>query len=303
MIPRSAQRGAALILVLWMVVGLSLVVLAGAQSARLYTQRVGLEMERIRLDAALDAATELVLSRLITDREFAKGYKRVRVSLGAADVWVEVVPSDGLVDVNVAPPAMLEALFVRVGGLSPGEAAVLASRVHDFIDPDDEPGGVGGAEAAQYLAAGSPVRPRNMGLDDLTELRGVLGMTPELYAIISPYLGVNGQQRVVLDAAPPALIDAISGQPGLGASLHATSPEMRAGALQPGLMTDMFTAVSSASSQTIRLRAFTQTQPDRWWEREVWADLNTRPDGVTPWTTRAIEPTRRVGDPRQAGQS
>ena len=300
---RSGQRGAALILVLWMVVGLSLVVLAGAQSARLYTQRVGLELERIRLDAMLDAATELVLSRLVADREFAKGYKRVRVPLGAAEVWVEVVPSEGLVDVNVAPPAMLEALFVRVGGLTQDEATVLASRVHDFIDPDDEPGGLGGAEVAQYQAAGSPVRPRNSGLDDLTELRGVLGMTPELYAIISPYLGVNGQQRVVLDAAPAALIDAISGQPGLGASLHATPPEMRAGAIQPGLMTDMFTAVSSASSQTIRLRAFAESQPEHWWEREVWADLNMRPGSVTPWTTRAIEPARRVGNPLQAGQS
>ena len=57
---RQGQRGAALILVLWMTVGLSLVVLAGAQSARLYTQRVGLELERIRVDAALEAATELV---------------------------------------------------------------------------------------------------------------------------------------------------------------------------------------------------------------------------------------------------
>ena len=58
----ARQRGAALILVLWMVVGLSLVVLAGAQSARMYTQRVGLELEQIRSDAALEAATELVLS-------------------------------------------------------------------------------------------------------------------------------------------------------------------------------------------------------------------------------------------------
>lgn len=296
------HQGAALVLVLWMVVGLSLVVLAGAQSARLYTQRASLDIERFRIDAALDAATELVLSRLTSDKSFARGYKMWQLPLGGAEVWVEVVPSDGLVDINVVPPATLEALFARVGGITPGEAAVLASRVHDFIDPDDEPSGVGGAESAQYLAAGSPTRPRNAGLDDLTELRGVLGMTPELYAIISPYLGVNGQQRVVLDSAPPALIDAISGQPGLGASLHATPPDMRAGALQPGLMTDMFTAVSSNSSPTVRVRAYTTSLPARWWERELWVDLNPRPSSVTPWTMRAIEPVRRSAPPFLEGR-
>ena len=299
---RLTQRGAALILVLWMVVGLSLVVLAGAQSARLYTQRAALDLERIRVDALLEAATGLVLGKLTADKDFAKGYKRLLVPLDGAELWVEAVPSDGLVDVNVAPPALMQALFARVGGLSEGEAAVLASRVHDFIDPDDEPGGVGGAEIAQYQAAGSPVRPRNGGVDDLTELRAVLGMTPELYAIISPYLGVNGQQKVVLDAAPPALIDAISGQPGLGASLHATPPEMRAGAIQPGLMSDMFSAVSSVSSSTYRLRAYVQSQPGHWWEREAWVELSARLDGGTPWTTRAIEPARRVGRPFQMGQ-
>ena len=280
-----------------MVVGLSLVVLAGAQSARFYTQRVGLELERTRVDTALESATGLVLSALTADKELAKGYRRLLVPVGGAEVVVEVVPTDGLVDINVAPPAMLEALFARVGGLSQGEATVLASRVHDFIDPDDEPGGVGGAEIAQYQAAGSPIRPRNSGLDDLTELKGVLGMTPELYAIISPYLGINGQQKIVLAAAPPALIDAISGQPGLGASLHATPPEMRTGVLQPGLMTDMFTAVSNVSSQTLRLRAYFQSQQGRWWQREVWADLNARPGGMTAWTTRSIEPATRTADP------
>lgn len=295
--PRRKQQGAALILVLWMVVGLSLVVLAGAQSARFYTQRVGLELERVRVSGALESATELVLSGMIADRGLAKEYRRLGLVLGNAEVLVEVVPSAGLVDINVVPPAMLEALFSRVGGISPGEAAVLASRVHDFIDPDDEPSGVGGAEIEQYRAAGSPVRPKNAGLDDLTELRGVLGMTPELYAIISPYLGINGQQKIVLGAAPPALIDAISGQPGLGASLQATPAEMRAGVLQPGLMTDMFTATSSVSSPSFRLRAYVQSQPGRWWVREVWADLSTRPYSLTPWTTRSAEPAKRSAEP------
>src|SRR5690606_9179893 len=132
-----------------------------------------------------------------------------------AEVWVEITPSGGLVDVNVASEPLLLALFQKVGALASGEAAILASRVRDFVDPDDIPGGVGGAEAAQYRAAGWPSLPRNGAVDDLSELRSVLGMIPELYDIIAPHLGINGQQRIEIDSAPPAMIDVLTGQPGL----------------------------------------------------------------------------------------
>ncbi|WP_233589859.1 general secretion pathway protein GspK [Acidovorax sp. FJL06] len=286
-------------MVLWLVAALSLVVLAGAQGVRQQTQRTTLDLERLRAESVLDAAIQLTAQRLLLDKGKDSSYRIQRLSLGQSDIWVEITPSGGLVDVNVASDALLQALFQRAGGLSPGEAAILASRVRDYLDPDDIPSGVGGAEAAQYRAAGWPSMPRNAALDDLSELKSVLGMTAGLYEIIAPHLGINGQQRIEIDSAPPALIDALTGQQGLGARIHKSPPEMRAGLLLSGAAAEFFMPARSSGGQTLRLRAFAQVEGDRWWQREVWMDLGERPDALTPWTTRSVEPTRRFNKPEQ----
>lgn len=293
------SRGMALILVLWLVASLSLVVLAGAQGVRQQTQRTTLDLERLRAESVLDASIQLIAQRLLSDKGKDSQYRVQRLALAPGDVWVEITPSGGLVDVNVASEALLQALFQRAAGLSPGEAAILASRVRDYIDPDDTPNGVGGAEAAQYRAAGWPSMPRNAALEDLSELKSVLGMTSGLYEIIAPHLGINGQQRIEIDSAPPALIDALTGQQGLGARIRNSPPEMRAGVLLSGAAAEFFTPARSSGGQTIRLRAFVQAEGDRWWQREAWVDLSERPDALTPWTTLSLEPTRRFHKPEQ----
>jgi general secretion pathway protein K len=275
---------------------LSLVVLAGARSARLYTQRVSLELDRMRAEMVLDGAIELIANQMLTDRALATGYRRLALNVGGADVVVEAVPSAGLVDVNVASPEMLEAFLQRVGGLAAAEATVMRARLKDFVDRDDTVSDGGGAEAAEYEAAGSPVRPANGLVTDVAELRSVLGMSPELYDIIFPFLGVNGGQKVDVDAAPPELIDALSGQPGWGVAYHAASSEMRAGLLQAGGMETVFTSSRAAAyGQTMRLSAEYQSADQRRWARRVWLDLGTRQDALTPWTTRSVEPLRRLG--------
>lgn len=298
---KSMQRqgGAALILVLWLVVALSLVVLAGARGVRLHTQRSAFELDRMRVQAALDAAIQVTASALMADNSLPAGYQRLQLHLGDARIDIEVVPGDGLIDINVASPEVLEALLVRVGGLAPGEATVMEARIRDFIDPDDIPSGVGGAELAQYQAAGAVGRPKNGGLDDLDELRFVLGMSPELYATIFPFLGLNGQQRIVIGSAPPELIDLLSAQPGLGDRVRALGAESQASLVQSGLLSSLFTASTSMKNQTIRVRARIQSADQRIWERLVWLDLSTRPQAVTPWTTRSIEPVRRVTAPQR----
>ena len=296
---KRTLSGAALIMVLWLVAALSLVVVAGAKGVRQQAQRATLDMERLRAESVLDAAIQLIAQKLLADKGLAGGYRIQRLGLGQSDVWVEVTPSGGLVDVNVASDALLQALFQRAGGLSPGEAVILTSRVRDYMDPDDSPGGVGGAEAAQYRAAGWPTLPRNGALDDVSELKAVLGVTPGLYEIIAPHLGINGQQRIEIDSAPPALIDALTGQQGLGMRIHNSPPETRAGVLLAGAAAEFFTPARSSGAQTMRLRAFARADSDRWWVREVWVDLSERPDALTPWTTLSVEPTRRFRKPEQ----
>ncbi|WP_235511607.1 general secretion pathway protein GspK [Acidovorax sp. Root568] len=283
---------------LWLVAALSLVVMASARSVRQQTQRVGLDLERMRVESVLDSAIELTAQQMLADRNAGSAYRFQRLSMGGGDVWVEITPSGGLVDVNVASDALLQTLFQRAGGLSAGEALILTSRVRDYLDPDDSPGGVGGAEAPQYRAAGWPSMPRNGALDDLSELRSVLGMTSGLYEIIAPHLGINGQQRIEIDSAPPALIDALTGQPGLGARIHNSPPETRGSVLMTGPAADFFSPARGGGT-TVRLKAAVRLEGERWWQREAWVDLSERPGNLTPWTMLSLEPTRRLNTQEQ----
>lgn len=246
----------------------------------------------------MDGALQLAAQRLVAERDQPSHYRREVLTLEGQEIWLEVTPATGLIDVNVASDGLLLALLQRVGELPAGDAAIMVSRIRDFLDPDDTPTGAGGAEAAQYRAANWPAVPRNSALEDLSELKSVLGMTPELYDIIAPYLGVNGQQRLEVDATPWALIDILTGQKGLGAQVHQSPPESRAGLLLSGATADFF-AAKSGGGKEVRVRAYARGDGDRWWLREAWIDSRERPDTLAPWTLLTLEPTRRINKPEQ----
>lgn len=293
---RHRSTGATLVLVLWLVAALSLTVLAGAKGMRQQTQHAALALERLRAEAVLDGALQLVAQRLVLERDQPSHYRREVLTLEGQEIRVEVTPATGLIDINVASDGLLLALLQRVGGLPVGDAAIMVSRIRDFLDPDDNPAGAGGAEAAQYRAANWPAVPRNSALEDLSELKVVLGMTPELYDIIAPHLGINGQQRLSLDSTPPALIDVLAGQKGLGAKIHTAPPDTRAGMLS-GTAAEFFSPAASNMVLAVRVQVLMQTDGERWWLREGWIDPHERPDTVAPWTLLSLEPTRRIIKP------
>lgn len=281
----NLQQGAALILVLWLVVGMSLLVLAGARSVRQHTQVAALHSDRLRVQSTLDAAIALGAQQMAVDPRKANGYRRWHLHFAGQDVLLEQVSGDGLVDANVASPELLQALFERVGGLAPGEAALMTSAVRDFIGYDSEGSlGRGGDEAVTTRG----------GISDISELRDVPGMTPDLYATISPFLGYNGQQRVNVNAAPPALIDALSGQPGLGEAIHATPPAMRSEAMLSGAGQDLFAITPAAGGSSLRLRALVQAADGRVWQRQAWLALGVGTDTIMPWKTEAVEAVQRA---------
>jgi len=294
-------RGAALILVLWLVAALALVVTAGARAVGGHTRLTAIDLERLRAEAALDGAIALFAQHLRQAPDVGSRYRVYRLVLDAQTIDIEVTPAKGLIDANVASDEVLQALLINVGGISRGEAAALVSRIRDWIDTDDQPSGIGGAEAAQYRAAGWPSPPRNERLDDGSDLMAVMGMTPALYEKIQPFLGVLGRSRVDIGAAPPELIDALTGQPGLGQQLQALAPEQRDAALSQYTASGLFEYQPNAADNAVRVVASVAGSDGRRWHRPVWIDRNERPDTLTPWTTLVIEPTRRLVGPAKDG--
>ena len=68
------------------------------------------------------------------------------------------------------------------------QAEDLASAVIDWIDPDNNVSGTGGAEEGYYSDRDPPYRPGNQFLQRVSELRWVKGMTDEIYRALEPHV-------------------------------------------------------------------------------------------------------------------
>jgi len=77
--------------------------------------------------------------------------------------------------------------LMRALQVDPRLAAVVAAAASDWIDSDSAPQGLG-AEDEAYTRAPTPYRTANGWMADPSELRAVTGVTPQLYAVLAPWL-------------------------------------------------------------------------------------------------------------------
>lgn len=187
-----AQRGAALVLVMWLVALLTALVGAYAASARIeYMQGRGLH-GAVVAESAARAGLEYALVRLqAQDPEFVwmPDGRPYRWAFGAADVEIRIVDESGKIDLNAADAALLSSLF-RGLGAEDGRADAVAGAIVDWRDADDLTQPMGGAEAPQYAQAGLPYGAKNAPFETVGELEQVLGMDRALYESAAPHLTV-----------------------------------------------------------------------------------------------------------------
>jgi type II secretory pathway component PulK len=86
----------------------------------------------------------------------------------------------------------------------------LAQSVMDWTDADDI-ARLHGAEKDDYVKNGLLALPSNAPFRDIQELQFVKGMTPEIYAAVSPYLTTLGAGLVNLNTAPAAVMKVLPG--------------------------------------------------------------------------------------------
>jgi general secretion pathway protein K len=133
-------------------------------------------------------------------------------ALGNGRFSVAVTNLSGLLDLNQAGPEALVGLFSQFTSSTAARAIVDA--LQDWRDPDDlvRPQG---AESAAYRRAGSPYIPPNTPLTRVEELRRIRGVSDTLALAVAPYVTVNGDLLVDVNAAPEPVLAAI---PGIGST-------------------------------------------------------------------------------------
>jgi general secretion pathway protein K len=235
---RREERGVALALVLCLLVVLGAVagtvvgstriesravVNARARTVARYAAESGIVAGRALLQQRMTIAYgsgPLVLALRGIDREFAELQD---VPLGDARFTVAMINLSGRLDLNQAQSEALVALFSQLTSLR--NARAIGDALQDWRDADDlvRPQG---AEREAYHRAGSPYVPRNAPLNRIEEFRRLLGVTDALARAMEPYLTVNGDRRIDVNAAPEPVLAAI---PGIGPTAARAIVERRRG--------------------------------------------------------------------------
>jgi general secretion pathway protein K len=127
-----------------------------------------------------------------------------------ARVRLRIFDEGGKVDLNAASEQTLKAVINFVVH-NEDQAVQLAQAILDWRDADDLKR-IHGAEASDYKAAGLKQAPQNRNFLVMEELRGVLGMTQELYRALEPWFTLyTGQDGLNPNKAPPELLTTLLG--------------------------------------------------------------------------------------------
>lgn len=218
----TAQRGIALILVLWVAALLTVIAASFAFAARTDMNILGNQSSRARAEAAANAGVERAVFEAFKPINLPERWQQdgreYSFALGDAAVRVNLLDESAKIDINTGSPALLKGMFLSVG-VEDQRADELVAAIQDWVDADSL-SRVNGAEEETYKNAGLKQKPANAPFQTLEELRLVYGMTTELYRRIEPMItiysrqaGVNlaSAQRDVLMAIPgvsPEQVDA-----------------------------------------------------------------------------------------------
>lgn len=224
---RARRNGFALMATLWLSMSITTVILAFALEARRDRLAVANLTESSQAVAAALGGVATVVSRLdqlsagtapVTSVVFDANdpWQKVdtllteRVSINGLHYEVRVRDGDALLDINAATDDQWTS-FLSALNVDYSTAQRIAAAIGDWRDQDDDPR-TNGAERSDYVRAGRLVLPTNRNFRSVEELRDVLGMTPAIFHMIQPYLGVGTSDgRISVNTAPGPVLRMIRG--------------------------------------------------------------------------------------------
>jgi general secretion pathway protein K len=223
----TSRRGVALIAALWLVVAIAAVALQFSMEAH-ERRAVGiLASERGIQRAAALGALALTQAKLEYALRVAPTGTNVQ-RLAASDPWLDIdslysgtVNVDSMevdvqardlgekLNVNQLTENQLQSFFSFLLG-DYAKSTQLAQSILDWRDADSIPR-PNGAERDAYIKAKMLALPTNGPFREIEELSNVMGMTPEIYAKVAPYLTTHGIGAVNINTAPIPVLRALPG--------------------------------------------------------------------------------------------
>ena len=205
---QRAQRGVALLVVLWACTLLAIMLGGYAMLARTEGLQARYQFAQTQAYYAAEAGLARAIYGLqdpqVSQRWLADG-RSYTLPFNGATVRVSAVDESGKVDLNSASPVVLQGLF-RAAGLAPDAAQKLAAAVVDWRDFD------AGKNVGLDVYTANGYKPRHSPFLSVEELQQVAGMTPALYRAIAGAITIwSGRESPDPNTAPPLALAAIPG--------------------------------------------------------------------------------------------
>jgi general secretion pathway protein K len=261
---QRAQRGVAMVAVLWVVAALSILVTGLVQTQRDEIRSASASRVRLKADAIGQGAIHLAVQAVLAQGRQPERLTRMTMSYDGVEVPVEVQPFSGLVDINLAPAPLLAALFAVNGGVEPASADRLAAAV----------------VAMREARPGEPP-PRFKAPEELLNVEGV---HYDLYARLAHLVTTDtrGSGRInPLAASQEVLLLLAGGDQGLASQVAANRDADIAGM---DTTRPQAAFVDASVSGRLRFKAYVPF-PDG--TVAVVRDIDISPvaDGTAPWRT------------------
>jgi general secretion pathway protein K len=205
---RRAQRGVALLLVLWACTLLAIMLGGYAMTARTEGLQARYQFAQTQAHYAAEAGLSRAIYGLqdtrLAERWLADG-RPYTFRFDGFTVRVSAVDEGGKVDLNSASPLVLQGLF-RAAGLRPDQAQKMAAAVVDWRGFDAN------RQVGLDVYAANGYKPRHSPFLSIEELQQVAGMTPALYRRIAGAVTIwSGRESPDPNTAQPLALAAIPG--------------------------------------------------------------------------------------------
>ena len=194
--------GFVLIAVLAALAVLAMVAVLLTRTVSIDTKITAYVAEQAQHEALADGLTQLAIQHLAINAPAANKSGLFRLDgiplfcrVGTTVANIAFFDADGLINLNLASPALLTLLLSGVG-LTPDAATQMAQAIVDFRSAGDASLG-GGSKSAAYQLAGQSSGPKNNRFIAVSELDQVLGMTPAILSALRPLVTVHSRFGII----------------------------------------------------------------------------------------------------------
>ncbi len=288
------QQGVALAMILWFVAALALMVAGIVSTSRTDVRQVQLQLQYAKAAAAGDGASHLAMRDLLLLEEEAefkgRGIFEGQYVVGVLEVRMHVVPTAGLVNLNLASLALLADMFEIQAGMH--EELALDTALNVIIwrgnrpQEDDE-------NIEKYEQAGR-IGPRYGQFEATEDLMQVLGINRELYERVADLVVAlpSGKNGVDPLSAPLGVLTVIAGDADIAQDIVATRAE------DPfqdhGVSAEIPEVYVTQGVNTLfRLDADVVMEDGNIYRRRRWIQRGGGRDGL-PWKVVRSEPVRAI---------